>query len=76
LAIRDAVPPIQSALPPVGHHHTFLLRPSQLKDLCQGWIVHIEVKSLHFRAAAQYRKSVDDTERNKSAAHCILLFVS
>ncbi|KAH9058360.1 pH-response regulator [Lactarius vividus] len=29
------------------------------------WIVHIEVKYLHFSAAAQYRKAIDDTERNK-----------
>ncbi|KAF8485939.1 pH-response regulator [Russula ochroleuca] len=29
------------------------------------WTVHIEVKCLHFSAAAQYRKSIDDTERNK-----------
>ncbi|KAH8994859.1 pH-response regulator [Lactarius akahatsu] len=29
------------------------------------WTVHIEVKYLHFSAAAQYRKSIDDTERNK-----------
>ncbi|KAH9068320.1 pH-response regulator [Lactarius deliciosus] len=29
------------------------------------WTVHIEVKYLHFSAAAQYRKSIDDTERNR-----------
>ncbi|KAI0293747.1 BRO1-like domain-containing protein [Russula brevipes] len=29
------------------------------------WSVHIEVKHLHFSAAAQYRKSIDDTEHNK-----------
>ncbi|KAI0001514.1 BRO1-like domain-containing protein [Russula compacta] len=29
------------------------------------WTVHIEAKYLHFSAAAQYRKSIDDTERSK-----------
>ncbi|KAN0120828.1 BRO1-like domain containing protein [Russula decolorans] len=29
------------------------------------WTVHIEVKCLHFSAASQYRKSIDDTEHNK-----------
>ena len=40
------------------------------------WTVHIEVKSLHFSAAAQYRKSIDDTEHNKLAEsmHFIVLF--
>ncbi|KAI9512028.1 pH-response regulator [Russula earlei] len=33
--------------------------------LPSDWTVHIEVKHLHFSAAAQYRKSVDDTEHNK-----------
>jgi len=33
--------------------------------LPSGWIVHMEVKHLHFSAAAQYRKSLDDTEHNK-----------
>ena len=35
--------------------------------------MHIEVKCLHFSAASQYRKSIDDTEHNKSAS---LLYAS
>ncbi|KAI0313744.1 BRO1-domain-containing protein [Amylostereum chailletii] len=29
-----------------------------------GWLAHVEVKQMHFDAASQYRKSVDDVERN------------
>ncbi|KAI9461717.1 pH-response regulator [Lactarius psammicola] len=39
--------------------------PSIWDALPPEWAVHIEVKYLHFSAAAQYRKSIDDTERNK-----------
>ena len=29
------------------------------------WLAHVEIKQLHFEAAAQYRKSIDDLETNK-----------
>lgn len=44
---------IRDAVPPISD------------ALSPEWTVHIEVKYLHFSAAAQYRKSIDDTERNK-----------
>ena len=28
----------------------------------KDWLPHIQVKSLHFSAVAQYRKSIDETE--------------
>ncbi|KAI0264511.1 BRO1-domain-containing protein [Gloeopeniophorella convolvens] len=39
--------------------------PSINGAFASEWIPHIEAKRLHFSAASQYRKSVDDTERNK-----------
>ncbi|KDN53419.1 BRO1-domain-containing protein [Tilletiaria anomala UBC 951] len=34
-------------------------------DLPRDWVSHLTVKRLHFRAAAQYRKSRDDMESNR-----------
>ncbi|KAN0092781.1 BRO1-like domain containing protein [Tylopilus felleus] len=37
----------------------------QVRDkLPSTWILHLETKQRHFRAAAQYRKSIDDLEAN------------
>ena len=33
----------------------------------QDWLPHLETKQMHFEAAAQYRKSVDDLEANRWA---------
>ncbi|THH30031.1 hypothetical protein EUX98_g4157 [Antrodiella citrinella] len=39
--------------------------PSIRHLLPSGWLAHIETKQLHFEAAAQLRKSVDDLEANR-----------
>ncbi|TCD68499.1 pH-response regulator protein palA/rim20 [Steccherinum ochraceum] len=39
--------------------------PSIRHLLPSGWIVHLETKYLHFEAAAQIRKSIDDLEANR-----------
>ena len=66
-AIQDAVTPFWSALPSVSESCTFLLGRHGSENFFQEWAIHIEAKYLHFSAAAQYRKSIDDTERSKSA---------
>ncbi|KAF7794805.1 hypothetical protein EIP86_005947 [Pleurotus ostreatoroseus] len=35
------------------------------RSLPSGWLAHLETKQLHFEAAAQFRKSVDELEANK-----------
>ncbi|KAF8442365.1 BRO1-like domain-containing protein [Boletus edulis BED1] len=38
--------------------------PQVREKLPPTWIPHLEIKQRHFRAAAQYRKSIDDLEAN------------
>jgi hypothetical protein len=64
-SIRDAVTPIWGAFPSVSESHTVPLSAPGSGVIFQEWSVHIEVKHLHFSAAAQYRKSIDDTEHNR-----------
>lgn len=67
-AIRNAVTPIWGMLPSVSEICAILVVPLHiLENTSKEWTVHIEVKCLHFSAASQYRKSIDDTEHNKSA---------
>ncbi|KAI0266621.1 BRO1-domain-containing protein [Russula aff. rugulosa BPL654] len=63
-AIRNAVTPISGALPSVSESCAVPVPPIS-ENFSKEWTVHIEVKSLHFSAASQYRKSIDDTEHNK-----------
>ncbi|KAH8092591.1 pH-response regulator [Cristinia sonorae] len=39
--------------------------PSIRHFLPSGWLAHLETKQLHFEAAAQVRKSIDDLEANR-----------
>ncbi|KAF9223431.1 BRO1-domain-containing protein [Gyrodon lividus] len=39
--------------------------PETSEKLPSTWIAHIETKQRHFRAAAQYRKSIDELEANR-----------
>jgi hypothetical protein len=66
-AIRNAVTPISGALPSVSESCEVPVPPIS-ENFSKEWTVHIEVKCLHFSAASQYRKSIDDTEHNKSAS--------
>ena len=66
-AIRNAVTPIWGALPSVSDSCAIPVPHPISEDFSKEWSVHIEVKCLHFSAASQYRKSIDDTEHNKSA---------
>lgn len=67
-AIHNAVTPIWSALPSVSKSCAIPVPLPISENLSKEWTVHIEVKCLHFSAASQYRKSIDDTEHNKSAS--------
>ena len=66
--IRNAVTPIWGALPSVSESCAIHVPLPISDNISKEWSVHIEVKCLHFRAASQYRKSIDDTEHNKSAS--------
>jgi hypothetical protein len=66
-AIRNAVTPISGVLPSVSEFCAIAVPLPISGNLFKEWTVHIEVKWLHFSAASQYRKSIDDTEHNKSA---------
>jgi hypothetical protein len=67
-AIRNAVTPIWGALPSVSDSCAIPVPLPISENFSKEWTVHIEVKCLHFSAASQYRKSIDDTEHNKSAS--------
>jgi hypothetical protein len=71
--IRNAVTPIWGALPSVSESCAIPIPLPISDNFSKEWTVHIEVKCLHFSAASQYRKSIDDTEHNKSAS---LLYAS
>ena len=66
--IRNAVTPIWGALPSVSESRAIPVSLPILENFVKEWTVHIEVKCLHFSAASQYRKSIDDTEHNKSVS--------
>ncbi len=66
-AIRNAVTPVWGALPSVSDSCAITVPFPISENFSKEWSVHIEVKCLHFSAASQYRKSIDDTEHNKSA---------
>lgn len=67
-AIHNAVTPIWGALPSVSDSCVIPVLLPISENFSEEWTVHIEVKCLHFSAASQYRKSIDDTEHNKSAS--------
>jgi hypothetical protein len=67
-AIRNAVTPIWGVLPSVSEWCVISVPVPISENFSKEWTVHIEVKCLHFSAASQYRKSIDDTEHNKSAS--------
>lgn len=67
-AIRNAVTPIRGMLPSVSEICAIYLPLHISESTFKEWTAHIEVKCLHFSAASQYRKSIDDTEHNKSVS--------
>lgn len=62
-AIRSAPTNVSSSLPSVSETEW----PTVSSDpaFAKMWATHIETKQRHFRAAAQYRKSIDELEANR-----------
>lgn len=62
--VRDGLPSVKHIFPPVSCTCYFLhVVPYLIHS--QGWLAHLETKQLHFEAAAQLRKSVDELEAGR-----------
>lgn len=65
--IENVSNPIASAFTHVSTSCTVIILLRELKSfrLIQEWRTHIHIKALHFEAAAQYRKAIDDNEAGR-----------
>ena len=62
-AFAEASPSAKQLLPSVKFNYHFSVPTSPFADASfQDWLPHIQVKSLHFQAVAQFRKSMDEIE--------------
>ena len=62
-AFAEASPSAKRLLPSVNFIYYFSVPASPFaNESFQDWLPHIQVKSLHFQAVAQFRKSMDEIE--------------
>lgn len=66
-AIRSAPADVSSSLPSVSEFTYSVVTSGP--TFAKTWETHIETKQRHFRAAAQYRKSIDELEANRCVLH-------
>jgi hypothetical protein len=62
MAITNAPRSTKMAFPSVSGCHALLAKRLMMS---KSWLAHLEVKQLHFEAAAHYRKSIEDLEADR-----------